>query len=164
MIKKLKDKYSTYKNCTVCDEWLYYPNFKQWYDNNYYEVNNEEMHLDKDILNKGNKVYSPETCVFVPQSINSLFIKSDKTRGDLPIGVDWHKANQVYQTRCRVFNVKTLKNNSKYLGCYNTPQEAFDTYKKAKEENIKQIADYYKDRIPSKLYDTMYSYEVEITD
>ncbi|HFD2033567.1 TPA: hypothetical protein ACF2DD_002144 [Clostridium perfringens] len=107
--EKLKDKYSTYKNCTVCDEWLYYPNFKQWYDNNYYEVNNEEMHLDKDILNKGNKVYSPETCVFVPQSINSLFIKSDKTRGDLPIGVDWHKANQVYQTRCRVFNVKTLK-------------------------------------------------------
>lgn len=162
--ERYKEKYPTYKECTVCDEWKFYKNFKDWYEENYYEMDNQHMTLDKDILAKGNKIYSPETCVFVPQNINSLFTKSDAKRGEYPIGVDWHRANQVYQTRCRVFNVKTLKNNSKYLGCYNTPQEAFDTYKKAKEENIKLVADYYKDRIPSKLYDAMYKYEVHIDD
>ncbi|MDU5207920.1 MAG: hypothetical protein E6182_18340 [Clostridioides difficile] len=162
--ERYKEKHPTYKECTVCDEWKFYKNFKDWYEENYYEMDNQHMTLDKDILAKENKIYSPETCVFVPQNINSLFTKSDAKRGEYPIGVDWHKANQVYQTRCRVFNVKTLKNNSKYLGCYNTPQEAFNAYKKTKEENIKQVADYYKDRIPSKLYDAMYKYEVHIDD
>lgn len=162
--ERYKEKHPTYKECTVCDEWKFYKNFKDWYEENYYEMDNQHVTLDKDILAKGNKIYSPETCVFVPQNINSLFTKSDAKRGEYPIGVDWHKANQVYQTRCRVFNVKTLKNNSKYLGCYNTPQEAFNAYKKTKEENIKQVANYYKDRIPSKLYDAMYKYEVHIDD
>lgn len=69
----LANKAITYKDCKVCDEWLYYPNFERWYDDNYYEIPNERVHLDKDILHKDNKIYSPETCVFVPQSINNIF-------------------------------------------------------------------------------------------
>lgn len=69
----LSNKAITYKDCKVCDEWLYYPNFERWYNENYYEIKGERVHLDKDILFEGNKVYSPETCVFVPQSINNIF-------------------------------------------------------------------------------------------
>jgi hypothetical protein len=57
----------TYRNCTVCDEWKCYDNFKEWFKINYYEIHNESTALDKDILIKGNKVYSPDTCVFVPK-------------------------------------------------------------------------------------------------
>ena len=72
------NKNKAYVGCTVCDEWLCYANFEKWYDDNYYEVNNEEMNLDKDILVKGNKIYSPNNCTFVPQRITTLFIKGNK--------------------------------------------------------------------------------------
>lgn len=161
---EFKKKRKTYKDCTVCDEWLYYPSFKKWYNENYYEVNNEKMCLDKDILNKGNKIYSPETCVFVPERINTLFIKKNANRGGCPIGVSWHKRDKKYISRCNVLDLKRKLVTIKHLGYYNTPEEAFNAYKIAKEDNIKQVADYYKDQIPQKLYEAMYRYEVEVTD
>ena len=149
-----KDKYTTYKNCEVCEEWHNFQNFAKWYDENFYEIEDHRMELDKDILFKGNKVYSPETCVFVPNRINSLFIKSNAKRGDYPIGVSYDNKNNKYMASGK--NV--------YLGYYNTVKEAFNTYKEYKEKLIKQIANQYKNIIPQKLYDAMYSYEVEITD
>ncbi|MDU4051146.1 MAG: hypothetical protein E7H33_09540 [Clostridium perfringens] len=157
-------KFPTYKDCSVCDEWLYYPNFKQWYDENYYEIDNEKMALDKDILVKGNKVYSPETCIFVPERINGLFIKKNANRGNLPIGIIWNKRDKKYQANCNVFDIKNNKSKNKHLGYFNTSQEAFKVYKKAKEETIKLAAEYYKDCIPQKLYKAMYKYEVHIND
>lgn len=162
--KKEHEKYPTYKDCKVCDEWLYYPNFKEWYKENYYEIEGQKMCLDKDILFKGNKTYSPETCVFVPNDINMLFVKCDAIRGDFPIGVSWDKKNKKYICHCSIFNIGTSEYKTKHLGLYNTPEEAFIAYKKAKEDNIKQVADYYKDQIPSKLYNAMYNYKVKITD
>lgn len=162
--KKFQDKHPTYIGCTVCNEWLFYPNFKKWYDENYYEVDNQHMHLDKDILVRGNKVYSPKTCMFVPQDINKLFVKCDKSRGYLPIGVSLHVRTGEYRSRCSVFDIKVKKSKAKHLGLYKTSQEAFQSYKKAKENNIKQVADYYKSQIPEKLYEAMYRYEVHIDD
>ena len=162
--EKLQQKYPTYKGCKVCDEWKYYPNFKKWYDENYYEIEGQRMELDKDILNKRNKVYSPETCFFVPRHINSLFIKKDANRGDLPVGVHWNKKNRKFMVQCSVFDKNIGGHKRKYLGLYNDVKEAFDAYKIAKEKNIKQVADYYKDHIPKKLYEAMYIYEVEIDD
>lgn len=159
---KFQEKNQTYKGCRVCDDWLYYSNFKNWYNENYYEIDNQTSQLDKDILIKGNKVYSPETCIFVPKFINTLFIKSQKRRGDFPVGVYFNKRYKKYVAHLSVFKdgKKTLKN----LGCFNTVNEAFKTYKQAKEEYIKEIADKYKDKIPAKLYESMYSYEVSIDD
>ena len=163
--QKYQEKYPTYIDCKVCKEWLYYPNFKEWYNENYYEVDNEKMCLDKDILFKNNKVYSPETCVFVPHDINSLFVKNNASRGNLPIGVHWKKKNQKYEVRCSLFDIQTQKyKRVEYLGLYKSIEEAFNSYKQFKEENIRQVAEYYKDRIPEKLYEAMYRYEVSIDD
>ena len=159
---KCQEKKPTYKGCSVCDEWLYYPNFKKFYDNNYYEINNKTSQLDKDILAKGNKVYSPETCIFVPGFINKLFTKSQKTRGELPIGVCYHKASKKYVAQLSIF--KDRERTIKHLGCFDTVNEAFKTYRQAKEDYIKEVADEYKDRIPVKLYEAMYEYEVNIND
>ena len=159
---KCQEKNPTYKDCCVCVEWLYYPNFKKWYDNNYYEINNKTSQMDKDVLIKGNKVYSPDTCVFVPNFINKLFTKRQKTRGELPIGVCYHKAIKKYQASLSVY--KNGKATTKCLGYFDTPDEAFGVYKKTKEEYIKEVADEYKDKIPAKLYEAMYAYEVSIDD
>ena len=154
----------TYVNCFVCKEWLNFQNFADWYYENYYEIEGEVMCLDKDILIKGNKIYSPDTCMFVPKLINGLFTKHTKTRGDYPIGVSYNKRDKKFISQCCVYNRKERKTKSKNLGSYNTPEEAFKVYKEYKEKYIKEVADYYKDKIPKKLYDAMYKYEIEITD
>ena len=161
---KFHKKYPTYINCEVCEEWHNYTNFGKWFNENYYEVSGEKMGLDKDILNKGNKIYSPENCIFVPNNINVLFVKSDNNRGEYPIGVYFNKRDKKFVAQCNFYDFKTNKTKQKYLGYYNTPDEAFKAYKEFKEQNIKKVADHYKDLIPVKLYDALYKYEVEITD
>ena len=80
---KYQEKHPTYKDCKVEDYLLNFQNMHEWIDENYYEIPGEEMCLDKDILCKGNKIYSRDTCIFVPQRINKLFTKSDKARGKI---------------------------------------------------------------------------------
>ena len=154
---KYHKKQPTYENCKVCEEWNNYQNYAIWHIENYYEVGDERMELDKDILKKGNKVYSPDTCVFVPQSINVLFTKRNNERGEYPIGV-YKKGNK--------FEAHLNKGIGKqiYLGSFNTPEEAFFAYKIAKEQYIKEVANEYKGKIDNRLYEALMNYEVEITD
>lgn len=156
---KAQEKQPTYIGCTVCDEWLIYEKFEIWYNQNYYEIGYEDMQLDKDILVKGNKIYSPKTCVFVPQTINKLFLKRDSTRGKYPIGVTFHKRDKIYESHCSIGT-----DISKYLGRYNNEIDAFESYKKFKESRIKEIADNYRDKIPKNLYEAMYNYVIDIND
>ena len=153
---------STYENCFVDEAMLNFQNFARWFDDNYYEIDDEVMCLDKDILFKGNKVYSFESCIFVPQRINTLFLKSDAIRGNLPLGVYYREDHGKYIAQCNI--VQNNKRTRKYLGSFNTPNEAFATYKKFKEDYIKTVAKEYEGRIPKKLYDALMVWEVEITD
>ena len=160
--EKYHEKHPTYKDCKVCEEWHDFQNFAEWYYNNYYEIEGERMHLDKDILIKRNKVYSPETCVFVPQAINSLFIKRQNNRGESVIGTTPYQGK--YMAQCSIINPKTGKSKREYLGIYDTQEKAFEVYKYYKEKNIKIVADYFKGQIPQKLYNALYNYEVENDD
>lgn len=157
-----QEKHPTYKGCIVCDEWHNFQNFAKWYEENYYEIEREKIHLDKDILVKGNKIYSPETCIFVPQTINSLFVKNNENRGDSVIGTYFR--NDKYEVYCHIINTEIKKSKQEYLGTYETQEEAFEVYKYYKEKNIKEVANYYKDLIPQRLYKGMYNYEVKIDD
>lgn len=152
------EKRPTYKDCEVSPEWHDFQTFSAWLDENYYEIEGERMALDKDILCKGNKIYSPKNCIFVPTKINTLFIKSNSSRGDSPIGVYYNKSNKKYIACCNI------NGKQKHLGCYETPEQAFQAYKNFKENYIKEVAEEYKSRIPSKLYEAMLKYEVEIDD
>ena len=155
-----ENKDTSYKDCSVCEEWLCYANFEKWYNENYYEIDGERTELDKDILLKGNKVYSPITCVFVPKNINALFEKSNKIRNSFYIGVRQHsKYKNKYMAEC-----SDGHNKNKYLGIFDNPKEAFYAYKTHKENLIKEIAEKYKESIPNKLYEAMFNYKVEMTD
>lgn len=156
---KFHEKSPTYKECLVCSEWHNFQNFADWYDENYYQVDGERMEIDKDILVKGNKVYSPETCIFVPRKINALFVKSNAKRGKLPIGVRSSQTNGKYTVRCL-----DGSKNEIYIGTFNSLSEAFQEYKLHKEYVIRKIADEYKSKIPNELYDAMVNYEISITD
>lgn len=155
-----KIKEPTYKDCSVSEEWHNFQNFAKWYDENYYEVEKEQMNLDKDILIKNNKIYSPITCCFVTKRINALFIRKERHRGKYPIGVIFHKRDENFMVQCK--SCGTSKRG--YLGSFSTLEKAFQVYKSNKEDLIKKVADEYKDYIPQNLYHAMYRYEVEITD
>ena len=95
MLRRCYDKehqkvYKTYKGCTVAREWHNFQNFAEWYNKEYYDIG-EELELDKDIMIKGNKKYSPEGCLLVPSRINTLIIKRDANRGKYPLGVTFIK-------------------------------------------------------------------------
>lgn len=157
--EKQQIKQPTYKDCYVVKEWHNFQTFASWFDQNYYKIDGMRMHLDKDILIKGNKIYSPETCVFAPQIINTLFVKNDVKRGELPLGVSWNRNTQNYEVHCHSSNGK-----HDFLGKYNDPYDAFNAYKTYKEKIIKRIAEEYKNKIPVNLYEAMIKYQVEITD
>lgn len=158
-----KENRPAYKFVTVCDEWLNYENFYEWIhsqENFEQWYNGKRWAIDKDILHKGNKVYSPENCCLIPQNVNCLFLKRESERGKYPIGVQYTEKG--FSAKCR----NPFLNKAVELGYYSTPEKAFEAYKKYKENIIKQVAqeEYNKGNITKQCYDAMMKYEVEITD
>ena len=154
--KKYKEKHPTYKDITVCEEWYNFQNFAEWFEDNYNPHTMQGWHLDKDILVKGNKVYSPETCCFVPQEVNTLVIKNSVNSSGLPLGV--------YINGKKYFSKMNKEGKTIYLGTFKTVEETFQVYKIAKEDWIKKVADKWKPLIEPRVYQAMYNYQVEITD
>ena len=161
MIRRCYDKKyhinkPSYEEAAVCEEWKHLSNFKLWFDENYIEG----YHLDKDILVKGNKVYSPETCCFVPNDINALLTKSNGVRGELPIGVRLSKNKKKFEARLSVYKGYI------HLGSFDTKEEAFEAYKIAKENWVKKTAKNFHDKkqIPDNVYKALLDYEVSIND
>lgn len=161
--EKEKKRNTAYKDVVCCDEWLLYENFYEWLhqQENFDEwLNGDNWAIDKDIVVKGNKTYSPNMCSLVPRNVNNLFIKCQNVRGEYPIGV----GRQYNKFNAKIQNPFTRK--TEHLGYYDTPEEAFQAYKEAKELYIKQVAqeEYDKGNITKRCYDAMMNYEVEITD
>lgn len=142
----------TYKGCTVNERWHNFQIFAEWCENNF----KKGFELDKDVLCKDCKNYSPETCCFLPSEVNIIFAKSNSTRGKYPIGVGELRGK--FQANIRI-NGKQV-----YLGLFDTPEEAFQAYKVAKEAHIKEVADKWKDQITEKVYQALIKYQIEITD
>jgi hypothetical protein len=155
--KTYKERFPTYSECTICDEWLTLSNFKEWFENpeNGYK---EGYHLDKDLLFKGNKHYSPLTCCFLPPLINTALVTQIRKRGVLPIGVQ--RKGNFYYANLMFYNKKT------HIGGFISPVDAFHAYKNAKEQYIKELAEKYfrEDKITEKVYHALMKYKVEITD
>ena len=147
----------TYIDCSVSSEFLNFSYFKKWY---FKQVGSGEAdyHFDKDLLVKGNKVYSPETCCFIPAEINSLLTTTNKRRGDTPIGVCVRKNKKGYQSSL------CINGKDKHLGSFDCPVKAFEVYKVAKEAYYKEKAEHWKGRISDKAYEALKSRTVEITD
>ena len=153
-----KKKNPTYIYCEVSDKFKSYEYFYEWC-NKQIGSDNEGWQLDKDLLVKGNKVYSENSCVFIPQEINSLLIKSTASRGEHLIGVCWSNTHKAFKAQ-----VSKNKGKSEHLGCFKTEIEAFNAYKEAKEAFVKEQANKFKSQIDPRAYNALMNYTVEITD
>lgn len=148
--KRCQEKQPTYKGVSVCDDWKCFQNFAKWYYSNYVE----DFHLDKDIICPDCKIYSPETCCFVPQEINVFFISTQSVRTELPLGVTKHKN----KFRAR------YGRDRKHIGLFSTLEDAFFAVKNKKEQHAKEMAEKYKSVLPKLIYDILVNYEMKITD
>lgn len=151
-------KYPTYTGVTCSDNFKSYSFFYQWCQEQVGFGNKDEngssWQLDKDILIKGNKLYSENTCCFVPQSINKLTNICKSTRGDTPIGTHLVKRTGKYSAYLQREGARIS------LGYYNTASEAFSVYKVAKEAYVKQVAEKYKNVLDERLYQALINYKV----
>lgn len=151
-----EDKFkSWYKDCSVCEDWKCYNNFKKWY-----EKTSIILHdcLDKDIKVKGNKLYSPSTCLLVPPHINTLITNRLNYRGEQPVGVSLR--GDRYVVRCSVYG------EFKEVGRFYTEKEAFLCYKRFKERHIKVVAKeaLLAKEITERTYKSIIKYKVDYED
>lgn len=130
--QKYKKKNPSYNDVTICDEWIKFSNFKTWFDNNYVDG----YEIDKDILVQGNKVYSPDTCCFVPRRINTLLLNKQRTNTSGMIGI-FKNENETYSANITMCEVK------KHLGTFKTAGEASEAYVKAKTEYATKVVNEY---------------------
>jgi hypothetical protein len=123
-------KTRTYLNCTVCDEWLKFSSFKKWMETKDWQG----KEIDKDLISKGNRIYSPEFCVFVDRLTNSFIVNSEENDHT---GAAIHKKTSKFQVRCRnPFNGKR-----EWLGIYHSESEAHEVWRKRKHELACMLAD-----------------------
>ena len=153
-----KKKNPTYIDCEVSDKFKSYEYFYEWC-NKQIGFGVDGFEIDKDLLIKGNKIYSESTCVFIPREINQVLVKRTASRGEHLIGVCWSKTNKAF-----VAHVGKSKGKQEHLGYFKTEIEAFNAYKKAKELYIKEVANKWKYKIDERAYNALMNYEVEIDD
>ncbi len=148
-------KRPTYIGCTVSENFKSYSYFYNWCRN---QIGFDQggFQIDKDLLIRGNKLYSEATCLFLPLQLNSLLINSGAVRGNLPLGVSANRGK---------FLVRLSKEaKSNHIGRFDTPNEAFAAYKQAKEAHIKLQAEKWKAHIDPRAFAALMAYEVLATD
>ena len=153
-----KKKRPTYEGCEASENFKSFEYFYEWCQNQI-GFGNEGWHLDKDLLTKGNKVYSEDSCIFIPNEINLLLTKRTTSRGKHLIGVCWHNASKSF-----IAMVNKNKGKQEYLGCFKTELEAFNAYKQAKEAFVKEQANKWKGKIDDRAYEALINYEVSVGD
>ena len=124
---KYQENQVTYIESEITEEWKYATAFKSW-------METQDWHgyqLDKDILVQGNKIYSPETCCFVPQYVNKMLTQRTNFRGEYPLGVHYNEAKQPYVSTCHDGNGKV------YLGRFSNPVDAHKAWQAAKPSSVR---------------------------
>ena len=147
----------SYKDKSISKAWWNFQIFAEWATK---QIGFKEgWHLDKDLLVKGNKVYSQQTCIYLPQEINS-FIKR-KRQNNLPVGVDIaYRYNGT-----SYFRSQSVENGRPIcLGGFETAEEAFYVYKQHKEMLAVKLAEKWKGKIDNRAHEALLNYQVDITD
>lgn len=168
-LPKMDEKrFGKYQGADACEEWKDFQNFAQWFEDvqnsGYYE---KGWQLDKDLLVKGNKIYSPETCVFLPEEVNKALNTKSRTRGELPLGMCYGGTRANRKSHIQVyFNCKYPEFTAKiYLpNSHENIQFGFMFYKNAREKYIRFLAEKYKNELDPRAYNALKNYEVMFDD
>ena len=150
-------KQISYQECTVSDNFKSFSYFYDWCQEQI-GFNVCGFQLDKDLLIKGNKLYSEERCLFLPGKLNGALEKCKGLRGSFPIGVYFEKRTGLIKANVRVDGKQI------HLGSFDNKIDAFNEYKKEKEIYIKYLASFYSEQIDERAYKALMNYTVDITD
>ena len=154
--EKYKAKKPTYRDVTCCEDWLSFANFFEWVNREVgYKGKPDGMQLDKDILQKGNLIYAPEKCCFVPRVVNLLLTDRARRRGRWPLGVyfDNNKRKFVSLVKCH--------GKTKLVGAFDSPEDASQAYKVAKEAQIKVVALEHREVLKSAVFESLMNWKID---
>ena len=156
--ERLQEKYPTYRGCSVSDYFLNFSDFHEWCES---QIGYREkgFHLDKDILVKGNKVYSKDTCVFIPCGLNQFLVNRINFRGDNPVGVSFQKRNGLFHSRVNNGFGKLL-----HIGYFENKEDAFNAYKEKKMAIALKLINYYKDQVDERVLVSLANVSFSIED
>lgn len=149
---KSQEKNPTYISCSVDESWHDYQAFAEWYCG--HEFSGLGYQLDKDVLLADNKVYSPENCCFLPKDLNVMLTDSRAARGEYPQGV--HLRNDNHKYRAYV----SIDGKRKNLGQFDTPEQAYQVYRIAKEAYVKEKALKWKGRVADNVFNALMKWEL----
>ena len=148
----MNGKYPAYYGiCTVCNEWLNYQNFAEWYESHYYYIPNERIHVDKDIKFKDNKMYGSNTCILVPQKINEIFHRSRPKTIDSDLPETIKRYAKGYQVSFR----------GESLGVYPTIKECLEKYNTKKIDYIRELVNGYGNKMPDEVREILLGWKPE---
>lgn len=147
--EKMLKRNPTYQGTIVCDQWKYYSNFEKWAKENYIEGFN----LDKDIIAGDLKIYSPETCCFVPPLINSCILDKN-TSNEYPIGVSYIKKNKDGYERPSPYRATiSMYGKQVHLKTFKTPEEAHQCWQENKIKYLNELIVEYKNIVGQNVID-----------
>lgn len=121
-----------YSGCETVPEWHYFMTFRSWMEKQDWEG----KALDKDLLVIGNKIYGPDTCLFVDPKVNTFLLECTAAQGIWPVGVTLQKSSGRFVARCRTL----VGSERQYLGIYGTPEEAHKAWLTFKLAQAKILA------------------------
>lgn len=144
MIMRCSSRDKSYLNCEVCEEWLNFSKFNKWFQSQYRQ---DGWHLDKDIRMRGNKIYSPDTCCFIPSELNTFFEKHIKAKG---YGMNRNKSKFVAYIRNQGAKI--------HIGTFNTEMEARMAYLSGKKNLLMLLIDKYSNCLEGEIKTKMIEY------
>lgn len=123
--KKTQDRFPSYIGCEVSKKWSRFSAFKRWflwYVEHYSldKSKQKDLCLDKDIINKGNKTYSPESCALVDHVTNNFSLSGGSKRASSDMRVSFRKDTLKYSVSIK----SPITGRHQSLGCYKTKSEA----------------------------------------
>ena len=159
---KTQKTYASYVGVTLSED---FDTFEKWLEWAKQQIgfgntsnNGKVWPLDKDILLKGNKLYSPDYCVFIPNEINNFVTNRKADRGEYPIGVHYSTKEKKYIASC------SMNSKKYYIGGYHSIEESFMAYKQFKEQAAKQLATQYNNLVDIRVINALNSFTVDIND
>lgn len=148
----------TYKDCHYSPEWESFETWLEWARQQVgflnKDTNGKVWHLDKDVVVLGNKVYSADTCVFLPHQLNTFFVPNESVAGGLPVGVTSHPSGGGFRAR-----ITTRSSKSTSLGVHGSAEAAHAAYREAKLCEAKYLASVYEGKVDDRVIQSLLTYE-----
>lgn len=150
--KSVHEKFPTYKECSVDPLWHNFQNFAEWYEN--HEYFNHGYQLDKDLIQFGNKIYSPDLCSLIPRELNMLINDGGSLRNGLPLGIKRCLRTGFYMAG---FSKKGKWVN---IGSYRTLEQAIKNHHIEKEAYIRELTSKFRGLVDERVYEALISWRV----